>query len=154
MRKSSLNEKERGVYLLVLKLKDIQRIQLGKLSEICFKAGIYLYIGRARRGLRARLERHMRDNKKLFWHIDYLLQKAKIEEVWIKRDVFDECGVVLEIKKILKDSSSAIRNVGSSDCRCPAHLFYIHQKGKVKTHLTSLREKISFEKIEIHGNQI
>lgn len=141
----------RGIYLLLLKLKEDQRIKPGKLPETDFNAGIYLYVGRARQGLRGRIKRHLRNEKKLFWHIDYLLQKAEIKEIWIKHDFYDECRTVHEIKKILKYSLFPVKNFGSSDCRCRSHLFYLNED---KTDFVSLRNKLSFEKAGINENQV
>lgn len=124
---------------------------MGKLPETNFKRGIYLYVGRAKNGLQGRIKRHLRKEKKTFWHIDYLLQKAEVQEVWIKRDFFDECRTALEIKKILKDSSFPFKKFGASDCRCESHLFYLAER---KANLEYLRKKISFEKVGIHGNQV
>jgi Uri superfamily endonuclease len=119
--------------------------------EANFKRGIYLYVGRAKNGLQGRIKRHLRKEKKTFWHIDYLLQKAEVQEVWIKRDFFDECRTALEIKEILKDSSFPLKKFGASDCRCQSHLFYLAER---KTDLEPLRKKLSFEKANIHGNQV
>jgi len=148
---SALEQIERGLYLLVIRLKESHRISVGKLPETTFKEGIYLYVGRARRGLKARLKRHLRKQKKLFWHVDYLLQKAEIDEIWINSNSLNECRIVLEIKKIFKSSLYPLKKFGSSDCACPSHLFYLPEN---KTHLNSLRKKLSLERIDIHGNQI
>lgn len=140
---------DKGTYLLVLKLKKDQKIQPGKLQKIHFRNGIYLYIGRARRGLQGRLKRHLRKEKKLFWHIDYLLQKAEVEEVWIKRDFLDECRMARKIKILFKDAVFPANKFGSSDCGCISHLIYLPRS---KVALKSLRKSLSFEKVTIHGN--
>jgi len=146
----ALEQIERGVYLLVIRLKESHRLSVGKLPETTFRAGIYLYVGRAERGLKARLKRHLRKQKKLFWHVDYLLQKAEIDEIWINSDSLNECPIVLEIKNTLKSSLYPLKKFGSSDCACISHLFYLPENN---THLNSLRKKLSLERIDIHGNQ-
>jgi Uri superfamily endonuclease len=145
-----LKKQEKGVYLLVIKLKENQRLSAGRLPEIHFKPGIYLYIGRSRLSLQGRFRRHLRKEKKLFWHIDYFLQKAAVEEVWIKRDFFDECRTVSKIRTFLKNSFFPQQKFGSSDCRCTSHLIYLSPR---KEGLEALRKKLSFEKVDIHGNQ-
>ncbi len=144
-----LKKQDKGVYLLVLEVKEDQRIAIGKRPLTDFRKGIYLYVGRAKNGLQGRIERHLRNEKKAFWHIDYLLQKADVQEVWIKRDFFDECQTALEIKSLLKNTSS-LKKFGASDCSCASHLFYLPER---ETYLKALRKKLSFEKVEIHGNQ-
>lgn len=139
----------KGLYLLVLKLKKKQKIRAGRLQEAIFKPGIYLYIGRARRGLEGRLKRHLREDKKVFWHIDYLLQKAELTEIWIKHDSIDECRTALEIKNLVKDSFFPQKNFGSSDCRCPSHLLFLPEN---RAELKPILKELSFEQVEIHGN--
>jgi len=129
---------------LVIKLEENRYISAGKLPVTLFKQGTYLYVGRAKNNLFARLNRHLRKGKKLFWHIDYLLQKAKIEEIWIKRNFLEECKIALEIKNSLKDSIIPIKKFGSSDCNCVSHLFYLPEK----TNFHSLFKKLAFERIE------
>lgn len=145
-----LKSQDKGTYLLVIETRENQRLSVGKQSATNFSKGIYLYVGRAKRGLHRRIERHLRKEKKIFWHIDYLLQKAKVQEVWIRRDFFDECQMALEIQSLLKDSLIPLKKFGASDCSCASHLFYLPES---KACLKSLREKISFEKVDIHGNQ-
>ena len=146
-----LKEQDKGTYLLVIKLKENQRISIGQQGAKKFNKGIYLYVGRARRGLQSRIKRHLSKKKKIFWHIDYFLQKAEIQEVWMKLDFFDECRTALEIKKILKDASSPMKKFGASDCHCPSHLVYLPES---TMRLESLRKRLSFKKVDIHGNQI
>jgi len=145
-----LNKQDKGVYLLVLILNANQRILAGKLKQTEFDPGIYLYIGSARNGLSGRIARHLRKEKKIFWHIDYFLQKAKIKEIWVRNDYFDECQTLSEAKSSLKNSCFPLKKFGSSDCRCPSHLIYLLEN---EVNLNSLREKLSFEKVDIHGIQ-
>lgn len=131
-----------GTYVLIISLAETQNIKPGKLPPVDFEEGIYLYVGRARTGLRARIKRHLRYQKKIHWHIDYLLQKAEIQEVWVRTRFFDECSTASKIRKSLP-SSTAHKGFGSSDCRCPGHLFFV-PSGTQKLDL--LREKIGFAK--------
>ena len=114
--------KNRGVYLLVIYLPQDKKIKIGNLEEIYFKEGYYVYIGSAKRGLSKRIERHKRKSKKLHWHIDYILQKAKIlNDIPIITNFKRECFLV---EKILQISDNFIQKFGSSDCSCISHLFY------------------------------
>jgi sugar fermentation stimulation protein A len=135
-----------GLYILVMRLKSGQKIRVGKFPETYFRAGLYLYVGRAKQGLQRRLDRHMRKRKKLFWHIDYLLQKSTIAEIWIKYDSFDECQTAGKIKGLLKYSAFPQRSFGASDCRCPSHLLYLPEADD----LESLRKTLAFERSECH----
>lgn len=114
-----------------------------------FKKGRYLYVGSAKKGLEARVRRHLKKAKKLFWHIDYLLSRkdARVVEVWVGRGR-EECHVARSIYDDV--SPRVIRKFGSSDCRCPGHLFYLKNKtAKVK----SLLRKLDFKPQATHGKQ-
>jgi len=149
MNRDHREEPERGLYILVMTLTKSEKISVGKQAPRLFEKGLYLYTGRARNGLRARIARHGRRRKKLHWHIDYFLNKAVIGEVWIKLDYFDECGTVTEMINLLKNASVPVRGFGSSDCRCPGHLVYCSEPGP---HLNQLRNKLMFRKVGIHDH--
>ena len=57
----------------------------------------------------------------MHWHIDYLLDKTKITDVFIKEGkVKEEC----EIANVFKEKLKPVFNFGCSDCNCYSHLFY------------------------------
>lgn len=121
-------------------------ILIGSLGSLRFEKGIYSYVGSAQRGLEARLRRHLKKVKKLFWHIDYLLSQkdARIVEVWIGKGR-GECQVARRI--YTATSPRAIKRFGSSDCGCQGHLFYLkNETAKVK----SLLRKFGFEQRSSH----
>jgi Uri superfamily endonuclease len=133
-----MTDAEPGTYALLLKLDKQERITIGKLGTFNFPAGYYLYVGSALGpgGLRARLARHRRDSenstgssssprgKKLHWHIDYLLQRAQLVEVWsVASEERLECKWS-EVARGLSGAQVLVRGFGSSDCCCPAHLIY------------------------------
>jgi Uri superfamily endonuclease len=101
---------------------------VGKKGTVEFPKGYYIYTGSAKNGLEKRLERHIRKDKKLFWHIDYLLEYGEIKDFWVYSKV-GECELN---RKVLKRDNSKIilSGFGSSDCRCPAHLLYFENKPK------------------------
>ena len=57
-------------------------LAVGKLGTHPFETGYYLYFGSALNSLEGRLRRHLRSDKKLHWHIDFLSAKATIEAIW------------------------------------------------------------------------
>ncbi|MCP2603883.1 GIY-YIG nuclease family protein [Candidatus Aminicenantes bacterium AC-708-M15] len=130
-----------------MNLKEPRKIKVGKLNIIDFQPGNYLYIGSAQRGFEARITRHLRKNKKLFWHIDYLLNEAEIKEIWIKEGEKIECETADRIKNCLPFSFYPIKGFGSSDCKCSSHLFYF--PGRLAD-LGNLRKKLNFKKLEIN----
>ena len=111
----------KGIYALIVKLDDDRKIAVGKLGPINFKRGYYAYIGSALNSLEGRINRHTRKDKKLRWHIDYLLCEARIFEIFYFETTKKlECEFAKKIQKNLE----AIENFGSSDCSCKSHLFY------------------------------
>lgn len=114
----------KGTYILLMHLELDRSIQIGKLGCTFFRKGWYVYIGSALNSLEARINRHLRSEKKYHWHIDYLLDYAKIKKVYIKKSrVKEECKVA----KSFSESFRKIQNFGCSDCSCESHL-YIGEK--------------------------
>ena len=143
------HKNDEGTYLLLLELEKNQKVKPGKLKEADYKKGVYIYVGRAKRGLKARIRRHTRREKKSFWHIDYLLHKAKIIEVWTRENYFGECQTASRIRQFLPASSSVHNGFGSSDCRCPGHLLPV-SSSKRKVRL--LLRKMGFHKVAFDGD--
>jgi Uri superfamily endonuclease len=127
----------KGCYLLLLELITSQKIQIGKLGILFFKKGFYVYIGSAMNNLESRVKRHLRSEKKLHWHIDYLLKHARIIDVYYKESSKKkECIVADNFKNLEK-----ILGFGCSDCKCKSHLFY----GAYKE-INSILVKLDFSK--------
>ena len=135
---------KRKIYILFIWVSRNVKIVVGNLGRIAFKKGTYLYIGRAKTNLATRIARHYRRKKKLFWHIDYLLSRkgVEIKEVWIGSGL-TECELTQKISSL--PSSRLMRGFGSSDCKCPGHLFYTNKESEVKI----LLRKLNFEKYVI-----
>jgi sugar fermentation stimulation protein A len=112
---------DKGCYIVILHLEKETEIAVGELGNIIFRKGYYLYAGSAKKGLTKRLERHQRSRKNLFWHIDYLREKASFYKGLPIRTSDDiECALASDLEKI---SDWSIPRFGSSDCSCKGHLF-------------------------------
>jgi Uri superfamily endonuclease len=123
---------EPGTYVLILKLKEKQRLMIGRLGEYEFPEGTYAYVGSAQGpgGLASRLKRHLNLNrtKPPHWHIDHLNYWAEIEQIWwLVGSPSRECGWAQILSSI---GTRLIPNFGSSDCRCPGHLIWFPQLDK------------------------
>lgn len=119
----------KGCYCLIIYIKRKSEIKVGeRLGHLEFKKGIYVYVGSAMNSLEARLNRHLSDNKKLHWHVDYLLKddNCKIIDIIYNIDKKVEC----DISQYLKTEAFGIKNFGCSDCRCDSHLYYFKNKNK------------------------
>lgn len=112
----------KGTYCLIIDLKNDSDIKVGSLGNINFKKGYYVYVGSALNSLESRLKRHLRDDKKIFWHVDYLLNDRSADLVDIVYAVDDgkwECSLASQIS----NTGSEIFRFGCSDCNCSSHLF-------------------------------
>lgn len=114
-----------GVYILVIYMDRPELISIGMLGERHFHPGYYIYVGKAKKGLFKRIKRHKNRSKKMKWHIDYFLSKAKVIKdlpIITERDI--ECVLAERLSRI---SDGIISKFGSSDCQCFSHLFYFKE---------------------------
>jgi len=111
----------RGTYILLVQVPYDLAASVGELGTLNFKAGYYAYVGSALGGLEARVGRHLREEKRLHWHIDYLLARARaVDMVLARTRAKKECAIAKELAKHF----ASVRGFGSSDCACDSHLFY------------------------------
>jgi len=115
-----------GFYQLVIRLVEERIISVGRRGRFTFPSGYYVYTGRAMRGLESRIARHLRRDKKMRWHIDYLLRHASVIEVRRYGGDLSECALSRTVGT-LPGSRIVVQGFGSSDCRCPAHLFHFQR---------------------------
>ncbi len=104
-------------------------MKVGSLGSLKFEKGWYTYTGSAlgSGGLMRRIQRHIKKDKKCFWHIDYLLNNeySSIEAIiCAASNTGHECKIV---RKIASMTAKPIKGFGVSDCKegCRSHLYYI-----------------------------
>ena len=115
---------EKGTYALLLAVEKEFSSAIGRLGTFTFPRGYYIYLGSARGGLYPRVKRHLTGEKRLRWHIDYLLEFAPVVEVWYAlRDESQEC-LWSHLLTGMPQGKIIAPGFGSSDCRCPSHLIY------------------------------
>jgi len=113
--------KDEGAYLLVLEMPQGGHIDVGGLGRIAFPKGFYVYAGSARANLTSRVERHLRPRKRHHWHIDYLRAgAASCTALPVRASEDLEHGLAAALGRA---ADWGIPRFGSSDCRCPTHLF-------------------------------
>ncbi len=118
---------EPGSYVLVMALGR-ERLLVGGLGEVAFPAGWYVYCGSALNGLAGRIRRHCRCEKKMHWHIDYLLRYATVVEVrWELGRARRECEWSAQTRR-LEDARTIVKGFGSSDCGCVGHLAWLPRR--------------------------
>ncbi|HZU07519.1 MAG TPA: GIY-YIG nuclease family protein [Chloroflexota bacterium] len=110
-----------GSYLLVIRTRSRLDLTVGRLGPRALPRGWHVYVGRARRGLGARLARHLAAGRPVRWHVDYLRQAGQVVEVWVVRgEAALECALARAVAAL--PGARRCPGFGSSDCRCPGHL--------------------------------
>lgn len=112
---------DRGSYIFLMHIADDVEVTVGSLGTLHFVPGYYLYAGTAKRALTKRLNRHLRKQKAVHWHLDYL------------RNYADSCvAIPIRASEPLEhELAAALQGIadgcvpafGSSDCSCDSHLF-------------------------------
>jgi len=122
----------KGLYVLVLRVEEgVYRI--GRLYHGRLPGGYYVYVGSAwgPGGLKARISRHLRRDKKPRWHIDWLTvsSRVRVVDVYVLPGYRDEG----RLASILSEAGECpVRGFGSSDDpgnEC--HLFYLGSSKEV-----------------------
>lgn len=106
-------------YQLEIDVNKAVTLSVGRLGCRTFPKGRYFYTGSAKRNLFPRLMRHLKKEKKLRWHIDYLLTRP---EACVKRVLLSqqsECELNQNTR-----GEIFVSGFGASDCkqRCGGHL--------------------------------
>ena len=132
---------DRGTYALILELDVDTTISVGKLGLFKFPEGYYIYIGSALGGLTSRVNRHLSPLKRIHWHVDYLLQSARVVDIWsISNDERLECEWS-KAARGLPMAQDIVPGFGSSDCRCPSHLVHLKTKPSFDMFRKELEER-------------
>ncbi|BAD85218.1 hypothetical protein, conserved, DUF123 family [Thermococcus kodakarensis KOD1] len=114
----------KGSYFLVILLENDKVIRT-KAREFPLKAGYYVYVGSAMNSLEKRVERHFREDKKLHWHIDYLLKEAELLRAYlIPSEERLEERLSLEVSKF----GEPVEGFGAGDVRVSTNLYRFEEE--------------------------
>lgn len=120
---------DRGLYILWIHLPEPVRVTVGALGLLDLPAGGYAYVGTAQRNRSASIRRHLRVEKPMRWHIDYLRPHGEIVAVSLRQGPRSgECRLVRELMAF-GGAERAHPQFGSSDCRCGGHLLHFPEGG-------------------------
>ncbi len=107
-----------GTYVLILKVNDNISLRQWKITK-----GFFAYVGSAKNGLSKRVYRHLKKEKSLFWHIDYLLNKKEVEiyKIYVSKKQIEKV-----MARFLERLYYPVLNFGNSDDKSvKSHLFKI-----------------------------
>lgn len=131
-----------GAYAMYFRLDERIALPIARLNDPVLEPGIYVYAGSAfgPGGIRARVTRHLRADRKPHWHIDHLSARAAC--IGVKTRVGGrECDLVASL--VSDGAVVPVAGFGSSDCRdCAAHLVRLadgYQNGNIAVQGKALR---------------
>jgi len=137
--------------VLMISVPSEKSIDVGRLGVRRFEDGHYAYtgsaLGKGAFSLEGRIHRHLRREKRMRWHIDFLLANedvAVVSVLIIPTEEKIECEVNKYLCSVM-NARVAIPNFGSSDCRqgCGSHLLYFRGYEKISERIIGLfREKM------------
>ncbi|MDP2718396.1 MAG: GIY-YIG nuclease family protein [Dehalococcoidia bacterium] len=124
-----------GIYIVLAELTEPLDLQVRSGRIFYLEQGFYAYVGSALSGLDKRIGRHLKTRKKLFWHIDYLLDRAVVcNIISAETRQKEECFIARSLGQKL----ISIPGFGCSDCRCPSHLFFSKDLHVIDTHVSDI----------------
>ncbi|ASJ12912.1 GIY-YIG nuclease family protein [Thermococcus thioreducens] len=114
----------KGAYFLVIHLPEEREITT-KGRRFVLRKGYYVYVGSAMNSLEKRVARHFRKDKKLHWHIDFLLRDAELLRAYMIPS-----GKRLEEKLSAEVSrhGEAVKGFGASDVGVETNLYRFEEE--------------------------
>lgn len=128
----------KGIYVLIISVSSNIRVSVGALGKVGFKRGLYAYVGSAQNNIEKRVKRHLRKDKRRFWHIDHLLSNGSVAVTKVfyrEAKKSEEC----QISRGLNEKGLPVANFGCSDCTCVSHLFMLDDYGFLGELMTEMR---------------
>lgn len=130
MQEGYLGVDEVGTYALFIDLEREMQMRVGALGPCMFPRGVHVYAGSAMRGLRTRLARHVRREKIIQWHVDWLTTVNGCQvlgAVVFTSTVLPECNIV---GYLMDFEGAEVRppRFGASDHACRGHLVWIGEE--------------------------
>ena len=141
---------DRGSYLLILKLREEEKIDVGKWGKLPFRKG-YIYVGSAMVHLQKRMDRHRHVRKRHHWHIDDLRDGAEFHSILAIRSAERlECEIAQAMSEI---ADWDIPHFGSSDCPCGTHLFGMAEDPLQSREFHRLLQRFRMDRYEGDGKK-
>ena len=135
-----------GAYVLLVHLPRPVKVHYGRSGDLELGPGDYLYCGSAQAGLLPRLARHMRPDKRKHWHVDSLTCEGQVPGALTFEGSKDTECILAEIISQVPGVHPVGRGFGSSDCRCPTHLFRVSGDVPLSLVLDIIRASFSEKK--------
>ncbi|WP_218042169.1 GIY-YIG nuclease family protein [Infirmifilum lucidum] len=142
----------RGIYAMLIEIKFPLRFEFRK-REVVLAPGLYVYVGSAKGagGIRARVARHRRKDKKVRWHVDLVTVSphARVSGAVCAKTAEPECILV----PLLEEAgfSHVIKGFGASDCKrgCASHFLRYEGVGKCSDALLEVFREAGLEPLSL-----
>jgi len=147
----------KGVYTLIIFLSKDTSFNVGKLGFQSFPRGYYSYTGSAlglgATSLSHRILRHLRREKRSFWHIDFLLAQKDAVVTSVVAAPTTNRKMECDINSYIKEKCQAevpVPGFGASDCgkNCRSHLLYFGKRVTEKE-IATLYAEMGYKPITI-----
>ena len=114
-----------GTYALLIQAPRDTAVRVGALGGVTIRRGVHVYVGSARGpgGLGARIRRHLARDKPIHWHVDHLTTRLDVDEVWSLASERPLEHAWSDAVASMPGAVVSVPGFGSSDCRCPTHLY-------------------------------
>ncbi|MDZ4172163.1 MAG: GIY-YIG nuclease family protein [Methanobacteriaceae archaeon] len=134
----------KGTYCLIIEVCEDVKLKVGRLGQLNLKSGFYVYTGSALNSLGSRIKRHLSSEKKLHWHVDYLLlnKKSKIDDVLF---AISEDKIECQIADYISQKGEQIVGFGCSDCNCNSHLIYFKNSDEAHKNVEDAFKSLDME---------
>ena len=125
--KESLHPFHSGCYQIIFLLNRPILLKVGALCTLHLEEGYFIYTGRHRKALAARINRHLQKHKRIYWHVDYFTSHRafQVKHLVIYPGVDAECQLNQAFREFL-GARVVYPGLGSGDCQkhCAAHMHY------------------------------
>ncbi|MBN2253075.1 MAG: DUF123 domain-containing protein [Kosmotogaceae bacterium] len=114
----------KGDYVVLFFLKE--SVEISSISKNwLLDSGYYMYIGSAMSSLAERVKRHLIEEKRKHWHIDYLREKAEVVAALLlpTEEQREE-----ELSNFVSEYGEAVSKFGASDCSTDSNLYKLESK--------------------------
>ena len=135
----------KGAYLLIMEIKQTVTIQIKSLGSVSFAPGEWVYVGsgmgNGSTSIENRLLRHFRDDKKIYWHIDYLRQAAQGKEVWLTPGAERREQAWVDVILAIPGAMVLVEGFGASDSTQESHLIYFDVRPLLEDFAVGVRDR-------------
>ncbi|HDP77757.1 MAG TPA: DUF123 domain-containing protein [Mesotoga infera] len=114
----------KGDYVVLFFLKETVEVS-SRCRKWTLDSGYYMYVGSAMSSLAERVKRHLIEEKRKYWHIDYLRENAEVVAALLlpTEEQREE-----ELSNLVSEYGEAVPGFGASDCSTDSNLYRLESR--------------------------